>query len=437
MYSGGQMTQTIAVMGTGYVGIVTGTCFAERGNTVTCIDIDAKKIAALKEGKIPLFEPGLEELVHKNVKEKRLFFTTAADDAIKQANIVFICVGTPPQADGSANLDYVHSAVKQIIAIVRKPIVLTIKSTVPVGTVSEVQAMVDKANKKDIVHVAVNPEFLREGTAVNDFMNPDRTVIGTNSHHAQTQMKKLYSGLKGEIIITDPNSAGIIKYASNSFLATKISFINMIAELCEKTNANVVDVAEGMGLDARIGKQFLRAGIGYGGSCFPKDVEAFIYTGKKNKIDFGMLQAVHDLNKHQRIRFVEKIETAVSGLKGKMICVWGLAFKPNTDDIREAPSIDIIRGLQKKGALIKAFDPEAMDNAKKVLTNVTFSSTPIEAAQGADALVLITEWKEFKEEKVEAIKTALKYPVFVDGRNMFNADLMKGLGFDYHSIGRL
>ncbi|MBI3035839.1 UDP-glucose/GDP-mannose dehydrogenase family protein [Candidatus Woesearchaeota archaeon] len=427
----------IAVAGAGYVGLVTGTCFAELGNDVTCVDIDEEKIAKLNNNIMPIYEPGLEELVFKNRKNKRLKFTTDLKSAIKDSEIIFICVGTPPKENGEADLSYVENAARAIAEAMDSYKVVVEKSTVPVKTGDKVAESIRNYNRhKCDFDVVSNPEFLREGSAVHDFMSPDRIVIGTESEKARQIMKELYSPLKAPIIFTDIKSAEIIKHASNSFLAAKISFINAIANICELAGADVERVAEGMGLDKRIGRSFLNAGIGYGGFCFPKDAEAFIRISEKLGYDFKLLKAAQEINKDQRKSFVKKINKALLDVKGRTIGVLGLSFKPNTDDIRFAPSVDIIMELQKEGAKIKAYDPKAMDKARQILKNIEYCNSPYDAAKNADALLIITEWDEFKQLDLKRIKSAVKRPLIIDGRNIYNPDDIKKHGFSYISIGR-
>jgi len=427
----------ISMIGTGYVGLVTGTCLAEIGHRVICVDNDKKKIQMLKKGKVPIYEPGLEELIHKNVKAKRLSFSTSISESINRADFAFIAVGTPPRSDGSADLSYVEEVAREIATHLKKYIVIVEKSTVPVETCEWIKKTVLRYHKGNIpFDIVSNPEFLREGSAVNDFLKPDRIIIGAETEKAREMMKLLYGPLKAHIVLTDPKSSELIKHASNSFLATKISYINAVARLCEKVGANVEEVAEGMGFDKRIVRSFLNAGCGFGGFCFPKDLEAFLWISKKLGEDFHLLESVKKINEEQKIYFVRKIEEALWILQGKTIAILGLAFKPNTDDMRLAPSIDIIRMLQGRGARIKAYDPIAIPQAKKVIKNVEFSSTIYDAAKGVDCLVIVTEWDEFKKMDLKRLKSIMKHPTIVDGRNLFSLDLMKKSGFSYHSIGR-
>jgi len=427
----------ITVAGSGYVGLVTGACFAELGNDVTCVDIDKEKIRKLNDNIMPIYEPGLDQIVKRNRKEKRLAFTTDLKDAIKKSEIVFICVGTPPKENGEADLSYVENVARAIAEVMDSYKVIVEKSTVPVQTGEDVQKTIKAYNiHKSDFDVVSNPEFLREGSAVDDFMKPDRIVIGCESEKAKQMMKKLYEPLKAPILFTDIKSAEIIKHASNSFLATKISFMNAIANICELTGADVEKVAEGMGLDKRIGRQFLNAGIGYGGFCFPKDAEAFIRIAEKIGYDFKLLKATQEINNDQKKNFAKKVGKALWVVKGKTIGILGLAFKPNTDDMRFAPSVDIIQDLQKEGAKIKAYDPEAMEKAKQILKGIDYCKDPYETVKDADALLILTEWNEFKELDMEKVRNAMKHKLIIDGRNIYNPVEMKKLGFHYISIGR-
>ncbi|MBS3057124.1 MAG: UDP-glucose/GDP-mannose dehydrogenase family protein [Candidatus Diapherotrites archaeon] len=428
----------IAIIGSGYVGLVTGACFAELGNSVACVDIDEGKIKKLNAGAMPIYEPQLEDLVKKNVNAKRLEFTTDFDYAVKKSEIIFICVGTPPKANGDADLSYVEGAARRISEISTTPKIIIEKSTVPVETGEKIAEVLQRHNPHNIkFEVVSNPEFLSEGTAVNDFMKPNRIVIGTESVHAQEIMKRLYAPLNAPILFTDIKSAEIIKHASNAFLSTKISFINAVANICELTGADVKKVAEGLGYDERIGKRFLAAGLGYGGFCFPKDAEAFIRIAEKKGYDFALLKEVQKINEMQRKNFIKKIEGALWNLKGKTIAVLGLAFKPDTDDMRYAPSIDIINALLAEGAKIRAFDPKAEENAKKLFGNkIEYCADAYEAAKNSDALLIITEWKEVKEMDLGKIKSAMKAPLIIDGRNIFEKEKMKALGFNYICMGR-
>jgi UDPglucose 6-dehydrogenase len=427
----------ISVIGVGYVGLATTTVFAELGNDVIGADADKDKIDKLNNGIMPIFEPGLKELVERNVKEKRLRFTQDNKKAIEHGDVIFICVGTPPKANGEADLKYVEAVAKQIAQTMNSYKVIVHKSTVPVETGEKVKKIIRENIKKNIdFDVVSNPEFLREGTAIKDTLNPDRIVIGADSNKATEIMKKLYSPIKAPIIITDIRSAELIKHASNSFLATKISFINAVAQICELSGADVEKVAEGMGYDQRIGRAFLNAGIGYGGFCFPKDVQAFIRIAEQYGYDFQMLKATHKINQEQKQNFVKKVKNTLNDLNDKEIGVLGLSFKPNTDDMRFAPSAYIIPELQKEGAKIKAYDPEATEKAKEILNDVEFCNNPYEAAKDADALLILTEWNEFKEIDIKKIKSLLKNPLIIDGRNIYNPEELKKEGFTYTSIGR-
>ena len=427
----------ITVVGAGYVGLVTGACFAELGNDVICVDIDEEKIKKLNNNIMPIYEPGLDQIVKRNRNEKRLVFTTDLKDSIKRSEIVFICVGTPPKDNGEADLSYVENVARTIAEVMDSYKVIVEKSTVPVQTGEDVSKTIKAYNRHKVdFDVVSNPEFLREGSAVSDFMNPDRVVIGCESEKARQIMKNLYKPLKAPILFTDIKSAEIIKHASNSFLATKVSFINAIANICELAGADVEKVAEGMGLDKRIGRPFLNAGIGYGGFCFPKDSEAFIRIAEKLGYDFKLLKATQEINNWQRKHFARKIEKALWVVKGKTIGVLGLAFKPDTDDMRFAPSIDIIKALQKEGAKIQAYDPEAMEKARNMLKDIVYSNNPYDAAKDADALIIVTEWGEFKELDMQKIKKLMKHHLIIDGRNIYNPGDMKKLGFRYISMGR-
>jgi UDPglucose 6-dehydrogenase len=431
----------IAVVGTGYVGLVTGTCFAETGNTVTCIDIDADKIARMKNGEIPIFEPGLELLFERNTSQGRLSFTTNLEEGIKDAQIIFLALPTPPGGDGSADLSYILKVADDLSKIITDYKVIVDKSTVPVGTAEKVETVLKSRLDPSLFDVVSNPEFLREGVAVDDFMKPDRVVIGTSSEKAAKIMRRLYEPFVRQgnpIIIMDIRSAEMTKYAANSYLATRISFMNEIANLCEKLGANVDMVRKGIGSDSRIGKRFLFPGIGYGGSCFPKDVQALAKTADESTYDFKILKAVMEVNRLQQKRLSQKIIDYFDGdIQGKTIAIWGLAFKPNTDDIREAPALTIINDLLEAGAEIKAFDPEAVENTEKIYgTKISFCDTQYEAVYQADALAVVTEWSVFRTPDFEKIKEFMTAPLIFDGRNVFDPVMMKELGFHYESIGR-
>ena len=427
----------IAVAGAGYVGLVTATCLADLGNEVTCFDIDESKIQKLNKGIVPIYEPGLEELLTINRKKGRLSFTTNLKKAIKDSEIIFICVGTPPRENGEADLSAVDNVARTIADVMESYKLVVEKSTVPVNTGEKVAKTIKSYNKHKVdFDVVSNPEFLREGSAVDDFMHPDRIVVGCESKKAKEIMEKLYSPLKSNILFTDIKSAEIIKHASNSFLATKISFINAISTICELAGADIEKVAEGMGMDKRIGKAFLNAGIGYGGFCFPKDAEAFIRIAEKLGYDFKLLRATQEINQEQKKAFIKKIEKSLWIIKGKKIGILGLAFKPNTDDMRFAPSIDIITDLLKEGAKIQAFDPKSMDRSKEIFKDITYCNNPYDVAKGTDALLILTEWNEFKELDMKKLKSLMKHPLIIDGRNTYDPEEMKEEGFSYISLGR-
>lgn len=430
----------IAVVGTGYVGLVTGTCFAETGNDVTCVDIDKKKVEKLSSGQITIYEPGLEKLFLRNVKEERLRFTTSLYEGVKDAEIVFLALPTPPGEDGSADLKYILGVAKDLGELMTDYKVIVDKSTVPVGTAEKVYAAIAKTFVGDF-DVVSNPEFLREGVAVDDFMKPDRVVIGASSERARKVMGELYAPFVrsgNPVIYMDVRSAELTKYAANSFLATKISFMNEIAQLCERLGADVDMVRRGIGSDERIGKRFLFPGIGYGGSCFPKDVQALVKSSSEAGYDFQILNAVMDVNEKQKLHLLPKIKRYFKdNLKGKRFALWGLAFKPNTDDIREAPALYIIDELVKEGALVCAYDPEAMNNVRALVGNkIEFAENQYDCLDGADALIIATEWNEFRTPNFLKIVTALRNKVIFDGRNLFEADAIKELGFYYESVGR-
>lgn len=430
----------IAVVGTGYVGLVTGTCFAETGNDVICIDIDKSKIDKLANGQITIYEPGLEKLFLRNLREERLSFTTSLEDGIKEAAIVFLALPTPQGEDGSADLKYVLSVAKHLGKIITSYKIIVDKSTVPVGTAEKVHAAIAE-NYDGEFDVVSNPEFLREGVAVEDFMKPDRVVIGTNSERAQKLLNDLYSPFVRQgnpIIFMDERSAELTKYAANSFLATKISFMNEIAQLCERMGADVDMVRKGIGGDERIGRRFLFPGIGYGGSCFPKDVKALSRSSKETGYEFRILEAVMKVNDAQKMHLLPKIKNYFkNNLKGKKFALWGLAFKPNTDDIREAPAFYMIDALLAEGAEISAFDPEAMNNARQQLGDkISFAENQYECLERADALIISTEWNEFRTPNFLKIVTAMKNKVIFDGRNLFETAAISELGFYYESIGR-
>ncbi|HYF67895.1 MAG TPA: UDP-glucose/GDP-mannose dehydrogenase family protein [Ohtaekwangia sp.] len=430
----------IAVVGTGYVGLVTGTCFAETGNTVTCVDIDLEKVKKLQSGKVTIYEPGLEQLFERNIKQKRLLFTTNLEEGIKDAKIIFLALPTPPGEDGSADLKYILKVADDLGPLLTDYTVIVDKSTVPVGTADKVQKRI-QAKAKAEFDVVSNPEFLREGVAVEDFMKPERVVIGTTSAKARKVMEALYAPFVRQgnpLVFMDERSAELTKYAANSFLATKISFMNEIANLCELLGADVDAVRKGVGTDSRIGKRFLFPGIGYGGSCFPKDVQALAKSSTDANYDFKILKAVMDVNHDQKTRLLPRIkEYFKNNLKGKTIAVWGLSFKPHTDDIREAPALYNIEALLEEGVTIKAHDPESMDNVKRLLGDkIQFCTTPYDAAENADAIFIATEWPEFRTPDFDKLGTILKGKVIFDGRNLYELNQMKELGYAYFSIGR-
>ena len=430
----------IAVVGTGYVGLVTGTCFAETGNKVTCIDIDKTKVEKLQNGGITIYEPGLEKIFLRNLKEGRLHFTTNLEEGIKDAVIIFLALPTPPGEDGSADLKYVLGVADELGRIITHYKVIIDKSTVPVGTAEKVRSAVAKHYKGEF-DVVSNPEFLREGVAVEDFMKPDRVVVGTNSERARKVVSDLYAPFVRQgnpVIFMDERSAELTKYAANSFLATKISFMNEIAQLCERLGADVDMVRRGIGSDDRIGKRFLFPGIGYGGSCFPKDVQALIKSSEEVSYDFKILKAVEEVNEAQKLHLVPKIKAFFNNeLAGKHFALWGLAFKPNTDDIREAPALYLIEALLKEGATVAAFDPEAITNVKKMLGDkISYADSQYHALDNADALIIATEWSEFRTPDFDMINSRLKNKVIFDGRNLFDVNYISNLGYHYESIGR-
>lgn len=430
----------IAVVGTGYVGLVTGTCFSETGNTVTCIDIDAEKVKKLNSGKITIYEPGLELLFERNLKQGRLSFTTDLKQGIANAQIIFLALPTPPGEDGSADLKYILGVAKDLGPLLKDYTIIVDKSTVPVGTADRVKENIAASTSVEF-DVVSNPEFLREGVAVDDFMKPERVVIGTSSARAKKIMETLYAPFVRQgnpLVFMDERSAELTKYAANSFLATKISFMNEIANLCELVGADVDSVRKGIGTDSRIGKRFLFPGIGYGGSCFPKDVQALAKSSSDAKYDFKILEAVMEVNADQKTKLIPRIKDFYKGnLKGKVFAVWGLSFKPHTDDIREAPALYNIEELLNAGAIVKAHDPESMENVKRLLGDkIEFTDTPYDAAKGADAIFIATEWPEFRTPDFEKLIAVLKHKVIFDGRNLYDLAQMKELGFTYFSIGR-
>ena len=428
----------ICVVGTGYVGLVTGAVFADLGNDVTCVDRDKAKIDSLKRGIMPIYEPGLEEMVKRNVDDGRLSFSTKLEEAVRRSEIIFIAVGTPPKANGETDLSAVEEVALGIARALDRYKVIVNKSTVPVGTGDLVREIIDRNKRRQIdFDVVSNPEFLREGSAIEDTLRPDRIVIGAPTQHVAMTLLELYAPLERPMIITDVHSAEMIKYASNAFLATKISFINAVANLCEQAGADVTHVIKGMGMDARIGPSFLQAGLGYGGSCFPKDTDSLIHTAAKLDYDFKLLRAVVTINRERSQRFVQIIQNALSPLSDKVIAVLGLAFKPNTDDMRDAKSLEVISDLVKAGATVRAYDPVAVANAKPLLPpGIVYTHSAYEAAEGADGLAIVTEWNEFRFLNMERVKQAMRRPIIFDGRNIYEPERIRRLGFAYHSIGR-
>lgn len=427
----------IAIIGAGYVGLVTGACFAELGNKVICIDNDKEKINKLKAMIMPIYEPGLEELVRRNVKKHRLSFSHGIKKALKESLIIFIAVGTPPTEDGDADLTAIEKVSQSIASNMDSYKLIVGKSTVPVDTGRWIEHTVRINLKKGIgFDVASNPEFLREGTAINDFLNPDRIVIGVSSKKAKDLLLDLYKPIKAPKIVTDIKSAELIKHASNSFLATKISYINAVSKICELSGADILKVSEGMGLDKRIGRSFLDAGLGFGGFCLPKDLDAFIKISEKLGYDFKMLKVVRDINETQVIDFVKKIKTALWNIKSKCVGVLGLSFKPNTDDLRFAPALKVVEKLQEEGAKIRVFDPQGMPKAKDMLKNVYFAKDSYDAAKGCDCLLILTEWNEFKELDFSRLKKIMRRPLIIDGRNLYDKDKLAKSGFTYIGIGR-
>jgi UDPglucose 6-dehydrogenase len=428
----------ICVVGTGYVGLVTGAVFADLGNDVVCVDNNRAKVEALKAGRMPIYEPGLEEMVARNAGDQRLAFTTDLVAGIRHGDVIFIAVGTPPKDSGETDLSHVEAVAAEIGRSMDRYKVVVNKSTVPVGTGELVREVITRHQPRPVeFDVVSNPEFLREGSAIEDTLRPDRIVIGAPTQQVAMTLVELYAPIERPMIITDLPSAEVIKYASNAFLAAKISFINAIANICEAAGANVTQVMKGMGLDPRIGGAFLQAGLGYGGSCFPKDVDSLIHTAGRLGYDFKLLRSIVEINRERATHLVEMMAKALGPLDDKTIAVLGLAFKPNTDDMREAKSVEVVQLLHSAGARIRAYDPAAMDNAKPLLPpGVTFSDSPYDAADGAHAVVLVTEWNEFKYLNLERLRGLLKRPVIFDGRNLWEPDRMRRLGFEYHSVGR-
>jgi UDPglucose 6-dehydrogenase len=428
----------ICVVGTGYVGLVTGAVFADLGNDVVCVDNVPEKISELRAGRMPIYEPGLEEMVARNVADGRLAFTTDLSEAVRRAVIVFITVGTPPGAQGQTDLTAVGEVATAIGRAMERYTVVVNKSTVPVGTGDFVRDVIARNQKKPVpFDVVSNPEFLREGSAIEDTLRPDRIVIGAPTQQVAMSLLELYAPLERPMIITDVPSAEMIKYASNAFLSTKISFINAIANICELAGADVTQVMKGMGLDARIGAAFLSAGLGYGGSCFPKDTDSLVHTAASLGYDFPLLRAVVEINKERATHFVAMMEKPLNPMEGRVIAVLGLAFKPNTDDMREAKSVEVIHDLLQRGAIVRAYDPVAIDNARSILpARVVYCDSSYAAATGADAVALVTEWNEFKFLNLERLRSVMRRPLIFDGRNLWEPERMRRLGFEYHSIGR-
>jgi UDPglucose 6-dehydrogenase len=428
----------ICIVGSGYVGLVSGACFADLGNRVICVDNDESKIKKLHKGIVPIYEPGLEEIIRRNVKARKLSFSMDLRQSVKKSEVIFICVGTPPKDNGEADLSFVETVAKEIAVSMPSYRLVVEKSTVPVNTGEWVENTIKVFNKRNIpFDVASNPEFLKEGSAIDDFMNPDRVVIGVKSKKAREILTELYRPLKAPIVVTDIKAAEPIKHASNSFLAMKISFINSIANICDKLGTDVNEVARGIGLDKRMGDKFLNAGIGFGGFCFPKDLSAFIRIAEKAGYDFGILKEVESVNLDQKKMVLKKIEEMLWNLPGKTVGILGLAFKPNTDDIRYSPPLDIIELLKKEGVNVKAYDPAAMERTKEVFKkSVKFCKNPYEVAKDSDCLVIATEWNEFKELDFSKIKKLMRQPNIIDGRNIYDPAEMKKLGFKYTGIGR-
>ena len=429
----------ICVVGAGYVGLVTGTCFSDLGNRVTALDLNEDRIKNLKAGQLPIYEPGLEEVVKRNVEAGRLRFTTSYDEALEGAEFAFIAVGTPEGVDGEADLQYVRAAAEQVARRMKAPLVIVNKSTVPVGTGDWVADIVRATQPKPIPFSVVScPEFLREGSAIQDFLNPARIVLGSLDKDAAHRVADLHLPLRAPIVVTDLRTAEMIKYASNAFLATKISFINEIANICDALGADVKEVAAGMGYDTRIGRSFLDAGLGYGGSCFPKDVKALAHMARTNSKHPQLLETVMEINKHQRAQVVQKVKAALGGsdLTGKVIGIWGLAFKPNTDDLRDAPAIEIIQELRAAGATVRACDPVAAHGIGRIMPELDVRGNAYEVATGADAVVMCTEWNEYKQIDMEKVRGIMRTPVLVDGRNVYDPARMRELGFVYRGMGR-
>ncbi|HZT42320.1 MAG TPA: UDP-glucose/GDP-mannose dehydrogenase family protein [Chthonomonadaceae bacterium] len=428
----------ICVIGTGYVGLVTGTVFSDLGNEVICVDKDAGKIAMLQRGEMPIYEPGLEEMVKHNVEDRRLTFTTDLAEAVKRSDVVFICVGTPPKPNGEPDMSFVEGAAQEIALALDRYKVIVNKSTVPVGTGDLVRKIIETHRKTAVdFDVVSNPEFLREGSAIKDTLEPDRIVIGAPTQQVAMKILELYAPLERPMILTDVASAEMIKYASNAFLATKISFINSIANICEAVGADVEQVSKGMGCDHRIGAAFLNAGLGYGGSCFPKDSSALVTTAEKYGYDFRLLRSVIEVNQQQALRFLDRLRQAMGGsFEGKVVGILGLAFKANTDDMRDAKSVELIANLLAEGAQVQAYDPIAIENTRRIFPQICYAKNAYEAAEGTEALVVVTEWNEFKQLNMERIRASMKRPLLFDGRNIYDPVKMRRLGFEYHCVGR-
>jgi len=427
----------ICVIGTGYVGLVTGVIFADLGNDVTCVDKIKEKIDSLNKGIMPIYEPGLEEMVKRNVVDNRLFFSTDLHGAVEKAEIIFICVGTPSKDNGETDLSFVEDAAKGIAKSINGYKIVVNKSTVPVGTGDFVRKVIEKNKTHNTdFNVVSNPEFLREGSAIVDALSPDRIIIGASTKQVAVKLLELYASIGKPMLITDVYSAEIIKYASNSFLAMKISFINAMADICELTGANITDVTKGVGYDSRIGHAFLNAGLGFGGSCFPKDIQSLVHTAERFSYDFKLLKDVLDINEERVPHFVKNIKDRMGELRGKVIGILGLSFKPDTDDMRDAKSVEIINMLLNEGAVIKAYDPVSMENAKRILPAIKYCANAYEVSEGAEALIIITEWREFKLLNMERIKNLMRKPAIFDGRNIYDAERTRKMGFEYYSIGR-
>src|SRR6476619_3179000 len=429
----------LSIIGSGYVGLVTGACFADVGHNVTCVDNDAHKIEVLRAGRVPIYEPGLEELIHRNVAAHRLRFSGSIKEGVDNSQIVFIAEQTPPQSDGSVDLSFIEKVAREIAGVLTDYRVIVDKSTVPVKTGEKVAESIKRYNRHGAkFDVVSNPEFLREGCAVHDLMHPDRIVIGAQSEHAADLMKKVYEPFMAPILVTDINSAELIKHAANSFLALKISYINAVSAICEASGADVEKVADGIGMDRRIGRNFLNAGIGYGGSCFPKDIAAFIKISEQLGVPFTLLKEVQRINKSQKDRFLQSVRDTLWVLREKKIAVWGLTFKPDTDDIRSSVAIDLVAEMLREGAQVVAYDPKGMDKARgvKTIADTTFVNNALEAVEDAEALIIATEWEEFANIDLGVVKEKMTTPIVFDGRNLFDPATMAKMGFHYHSVGR-